>query len=319
MQQKKGENMIKENGLSIESKSIIDKVVDEMTEYSKDFIPWKSDYNGIYNTFRFRIGFSAYEKPAAAIKFYNKVCKVLNKHDKNKKLICIFNDIDIDLKEKDKLQKEDLIEIEESKKKMHFYSQYFHNIDAIIAELREQTHLETFGHLVNPTFSSNITDKTDCLNYKNTDLSDSFVYHNYGKKEFAMACIENIKRIFNKHGDFDFIISDKKSDFNGYWCVFIKNKDKNPEQTLAVEETLSFVETQKFCFESELFNLGLSEDNFNTFLEEEEHFSEEGYDIEQIKKIYILQERTMQTMRELDIEGDANMLSNAMTNLILNY
>lgn len=71
-----------------------------------------------------------------------------------------------------------------------------------------------------------------------------------------------------------------------------------------------------FDFEKELTKVGKSLEDFESFLEEDgesfNHFSEET-----VKKIYILQEKTMATVKELGLDSD--VLADAMTNLVFNY
>ncbi len=71
-----------------------------------------------------------------------------------------------------------------------------------------------------------------------------------------------------------------------------------------------------FNFSNELAILGLKDEDFDRFvIEEEDAFSD--YSLEDIQKIYILQEKALINIRELGIQNN-QIVMDAFSNLTLN-
>lgn len=210
--------------LKQETLSVIRKIIDIHHPRKTDHT-WHFEHFDSWHFARVCIGWAQFERPSTAISYYLKLLNSLEQVENGDNIVCFFNNGNIEFREKEDICKHTEHDVKISKRYVDFYSKHHEYVDQILKELKEQTEFETFGHLINPVYSCYKTFlKLDKAEYLGHCLNDAFVYKNHMNKDLAIPCIENVKNIFSKHGDFDFIVSEKKSDLNGYWCLFIKNK-----------------------------------------------------------------------------------------------
>lgn len=179
------------------------------------------------------IGWAQHKTPATAIKLYKDILEVMKEKGLTEDIDCFFGNGNIEFRAKNEDTNEACKELHKKTLKasndyVEFYSYHSEYINQLISDLESEGKgndpkdgKETFGHRIAAIPKVSLFTGFEDNEYKGHNLENGFIYYASYRKESSNACIENVKRICSKHAEFTFLTNEKKSEMNGYYCLFI--------------------------------------------------------------------------------------------------
>lgn len=177
------------------------------------------------NYARITLNWATTEEPDTVLKLYKQIYKLFQIYQIEDEIDIIISQGNLEFRNH-KNDYRTKCEVYFTQEYIEFYSQFEGYINELIYELHShRTYEEPLGYSISMLKSKyDWMFRMKSLTYKNTDLSNAFVYYSKDSKCNFLKNKDIIVSTFKRYGDFEFFWNKKRSEMDNYWCLFIKPK-----------------------------------------------------------------------------------------------